>query len=169
MKVRLAHVVYRTSRPDVLVEWYSSVLGTEVVHANPFLTFLTFDEEHHRIALIHDSSCTGAPSGPGVDHVAYTLDDLDQLVRTYERLAVEGIQPYWAINHGMTLSLYYRDPDKNQIELQVDLYGEVADSRGFMHSPAFASNPIGETFDPDELAAQVRAGATIDQFRLSPL
>ena len=39
---------------------------------------------------------------------------------TYARLKGDGIEPYWCINHGPTTSLYYKDPDGNQIELQVD-------------------------------------------------
>ena len=38
---------------------------------------------------------------------------------TYARLKKAGIEPQFSINHGMTTSLYYPDPDKNMVELQV--------------------------------------------------
>jgi hypothetical protein len=40
------------------------------------------------------------------------------------------------------------------LEFQVDLL-EVEDANRFMSGPAFAANPIGETFDPDALAARL--------------
>jgi hypothetical protein len=74
-------------------------------------------------------------------------------------MKVKGIHPYWTINHGMTLSAYYRDPDGNQVETQVDsLTMEEADA--FMAGPLFAANPIGIDVDFDELLARYRAGAT---------
>jgi catechol-2,3-dioxygenase len=48
---KLAHVVRRTSRFDELVQWYCTVLGAEVVHTDGILAFLTYDDEHHRIAI----------------------------------------------------------------------------------------------------------------------
>ena len=48
---QLAHVVRRTSRLDELVRWYCTVLGAEVVHADGMLAFLSYDAEHHRIAI----------------------------------------------------------------------------------------------------------------------
>ena len=48
-------------------------------------------------------------------------------------LAGDSIKPYWCINHGLTTSLYYHDPDDNAVELQVDNFAssEEADaSRG---------------------------------------
>ena len=56
-------------------------------------------------------------SGPGVDHVAYTYASLGDLVDTYSRLKKRGIEPYWPVRHGPTLSLYYRDPDGIRIGL----------------------------------------------------
>jgi len=58
------------------------------------------------------------------------------------------------INHGMTLSAYYRDPDGNQVETQVDtLTLEEADV--FMASPVFAANPIGIEVDFDQMRQRV--------------
>ena len=62
--------------------------------------------------------------------------------------------PSRPIRHGLTLSLYYRDPDGNGLEFQIDLMG-AEDANEFMSGPAFAANPIGEPFDPDALAARL--------------
>jgi hypothetical protein len=52
----------------------------------------------------------------------------------------------------VTLSLYYRDPDGNGLEFQIDLM-RADDANEFMSGPAFAANPIGEPFDPARCAA----------------
>jgi len=115
--VKLAHVVLRTRNYDALLAWWKLVLNAEVRHGNDFITFLSFDEEHHRIAIVKMPHLQDqAKDSVGVEHFAFTFADLDALFAKYEQLKAEGITPYWTINHGMTLSAYYRDPDGNQVE-----------------------------------------------------
>ena len=56
----------------------------------------------------------------GVDHVAFEMESLADLVATFRRLGGEGIEPIRCFNHGVATSMYYRDPDGNEIELSVD-------------------------------------------------
>ena len=60
------------------------------------------------------------------------------------------------IHHGGTLSAYYRDPDGNQVELQVDAL-TMEDTDALMRSPVFAANPIGIPVDFDDLIARYEA------------
>jgi hypothetical protein len=55
--------------------------------------------------------------------------------------------PYRPIRHGPTLSLYYRDPDGNQLEFQIDLLAPEA-ANDFLRGEAFKANPIGEPSIP---------------------
>ena len=50
------------------------------------------------------------------------------------------------------------DPDGNRIEFQVDSFASTEETNAYMLSEAFASDPIGVQFDPEELADQFRAG-----------
>lgn len=43
------------------------------------------------------------------------------------------------------------------MEFQIDVLDPAA-ANEFMAGPAFEANPVGEGFDPDELAARWRAG-----------
>jgi catechol 2,3-dioxygenase-like lactoylglutathione lyase family enzyme len=155
--VKFAHVVYQTRRFDEMIAWYQAVFEAEVVHQDPALAFLRYDDEHHRFAFANLDVLQ--PSGGsdrgavGVNHVAYTYADAGALLETYARLGEAGIWPYWSIHHGITLSNYYQDPDGNRMEFQVDA------DLGFMDSPAFAANPIGIEVDMDALLARYRAGA----------
>ena len=160
---QLAHVVRRTSRFEELVRWYCTVLNAEVVHSDGMLAFLTYDEEHHRIAI---AGIPGLPDQPpmaaGTDHIAFTYGDLGDLLHTFRRLKAAGIEPFWCINHGPTTSLYYKDPDGSRVELQVDNLPTAEAIDGWMRTGEFAANPIGVVFDPEELVARYEAGEPIE-------
>jgi catechol 2,3-dioxygenase-like lactoylglutathione lyase family enzyme len=167
--VKLAHIVRRTSRFDEMVRWYETVLGAHVVHADEMLAFLTYDDEHHRIAI---ATIPGLPDqaemASGTDHVAFSYGDLGDLLYTYERLKAAGITPYWCINHGPTTSLYYKDPDGSKVELQVDNFATAEECNRVMRDGDFAANPIGVVFDPDALVARYRAGEPIASLVVRP-
>jgi catechol-2,3-dioxygenase len=167
----LAHVVYRTRRFAQMLAWYRQVFGATVQHQNPVLAFLTYDDEHHRFAFIDmsvvqpDSEDSDKHGLVGVDHVAYTYRSLDDLFENYTRLKSNGIRPYWCIHHGLTISMYYTDPDGNQLEFQVDCFESVEQSNAYIRGPGFGINPVGVEFDPEDWLAQVRAGASLSDFR----
>lgn len=159
--VKLAHIVLRTPRFAETVAWWRTVLGAEPRHENEFISFLTYDDEHHRLAIISSPKLgENDRRSAGLEHVAFTYASLDDLLTTYERLKAEGISPVAPINHGMTLSMYYADPDGNQVELQIDtMTPEQAEA--FMASDVFAANPIGVRYDPDDLVERRRAGESV--------
>jgi catechol 2,3-dioxygenase-like lactoylglutathione lyase family enzyme len=171
---KFAHVVYSTRRFDEMVDWYQRVFEATVVYQNPALAFLTYDDEHHRFAFANLSVLTpdSVPSekrdNAGVNHVAYTYANLGDLLATYERLKQMGVTPYWRIHHGITLSLYYRDPDGNRMEFQVDC-GTVEEANAYMQSDAFAVNPAGVEIDPESLLAQYRSGVPEEQLLIMPV
>ena len=74
------------------------------------------------------------------------------------RLKAKGVLPYWCINHGPSTSLYYRDPDGNRLEAQVDNFETPKALTAFLRTPDFADNPIGVPFDPDRLVQRYLAG-----------
>lgn len=169
--VKFAHVVYQTRRYDEMIAWYEDVFEARVVHQNPALAFLTYDDEHHRFAFANLNLLKPGGDGQrgevGVNHVAYTYADAGDLLDTYRRLKAKGILPYWPVHHGITLSLYYRDPDGNRMEFQVDAC-TAAEGEAFMNSDVFAENPIGVEYDPEDLLARFEAGADLDSLVQSP-
>jgi catechol-2,3-dioxygenase len=166
---KLAHVVRRTPRFEEMVRWYCTVLGAEVVHSNGMLAFLTYDDEHHRLAI---AGIPGLPDQPGMaagtDHIAFTFADLGDLLYTFRRLKAEGIEPYWCVNHGPTISMYYHDPDGSGVELQVDTMPTADAIDAWMRSGAFDSNPIGVVFEPEELIRRYESGEPLETLTLRP-
>jgi catechol 2,3-dioxygenase-like lactoylglutathione lyase family enzyme len=161
--VKFAHVVYMTRRFEQMIAWYRDVFEAEVVYENPALAFLTYDDEHHRFAFANLDVLKPNAISPddrgeiGVNHVAYTYANAGDLLDTYARLKRAGIEPYWPVHHGTTMSLYYTDPDGNRMEFQVDV-GTVAEATALMKTAAYAANPVGVMYDPDALLARYQAG-----------
>src|SRR6266436_1154863 len=94
---KLAHIVLRTkSNFDAMVKWYCVVLGAKIVfNAGGRLIFLSYDDEHHRIALAaSEALAERPPRSAGLDHIAFTYDDIGALLTTYERLKQAGILPF---------------------------------------------------------------------------
>jgi catechol-2,3-dioxygenase len=164
-----AHFVLRTSNLDAMRTWYRTVLNARIVWDNGRLCFLTYDDEHHRLALIQVPGLH-APDAQswGLAHVAYGYKTLRDLLSTYRRLRNAGILPYRPINHGPTVSLYYRDPDGNAVELQVDAFPTKAEAADYLNTPAFDENPIGVAFDPEELIRAYEAGVPEDELMRRP-
>ncbi len=167
---KFVHVVYRTRRFDAMIDWYRTVFDAQVQHRDPVLAFLTYDDEHHRfafanLAVLQPDAAAGDRRGiVGVDHVAYTYGSLGDLLENYAQLKERGIRPYWCIHHGITVSMYYADPDGNQMEFQVDAMASNDEANEFMRSPRFALNPIGVEYDPDAWLARWRAGEPAERF-----
>lgn len=167
---KFVHVVYRTRRFEEMLRWYGTVFDAKVQHQGPALAFLTYDDEHHRFAIANlsvlqpDGADTDKKGLIGVDHVAYTYSSIDDLLDNYEQLKAQEITPYWCVHHGVTVSMYYSDPDGNQMEFQVDSFESNDEANAFMSGPGFAANPIGVEYDPELWLAQKKAGVSISGY-----
>ena len=165
---KLAHVVFQTNRIGAMRDWYCTVLGGRVIYENPHLSFVTYDDEHHRVAFAdfgplspreRDTELMIKPAEqPGLHHVAFTFGSMGEFVDNYVRLREAGIRPFFCVNHGPTTSMYYRDPDGNRVELQIDNFATAEEGQAWMHSTAFDANPIGVEYDPDDLVKKFRGG-----------
>lgn len=149
-----------------MIQFYMNLLGAQIVHTTPVLTFLRYDEEHHRIAIIQTPDTAPKPtdtSHAGLDHIAFTYPTLTQLAQQYvylKSLDESPLVPLWCVNHGPTTSMYYRDPDGNKVELQVDNFDDKEDADAFMRGPLYGQNPMGTDFDPDVWAADILSKVT---------
>lgn len=154
----LAHVVLRTNNFRAMVDFYVKFLGGRVAYENDILAFLTYDHEHHRIAILDlPGTKQKDKTSCGLEHIAFTFDTLDDLVLAYQQRKKLGMDPVWCVNHGPTTSMYYEDPDGNQLETQVDNFDTNEETDKFMRSKAFAENPIGVDFEPADLIRRLEA------------
>ena len=104
--VLFAHFVLRTSNFAEMRDRYKTVLNARIVHDNDTLCFMTYDDEHHRVALVNVAGLHKPPGDSwGLSHVAYSYRTMRDLLSTYVRLRGHGILPFRPINHGPTVSM----------------------------------------------------------------
>ena len=168
----LHHVNIKTSRLDEMIKWYGLVVGTQEQFRFETGAWTTNDGANHRIAFLAVpglSDDADKVRHNGMHHCAFEYGSFAELMSTYDRLRQSGVEPVFSLDHGMTMSLYYKDPDGNFVELQSDNFSGWKLSGEYMReSPQFAANPIGvyrvyETFksrtDFETLENAVYAGA----------
>ena len=119
---RIGHVVLRVSDVDAAVDFYRDALGMEVVRydSQHGMAFLSFGTQHHDIAVSADRG-DGSRGSLGLSHIAMHLPGGDaELAAMHDRLMARGIPIKSTTDHGVTHSVYFRDPDGNGLEIFVD-------------------------------------------------
>lgn len=166
---RLAHLVLRTNKLHEMIEFWRIFTGSEIIFENEMIAFLSYDEEHHRIAIAAlPETIDKVNEACGLAHVAFTYDTMEDLATAYEQRKKFGFVPFWCINHGTTTSMYYHDPDGNEIEMQIDNFEDPRDATEYMNSEAFRTNAYGTEFNPDDFVRRVRSGEDQEQIKTRP-
>lgn len=155
---KFAHVVLRTNKYEEMVKFYQIFFGAELRFGNEILSLLGYDDEHHRIGIINLHIANKNPMTCGLEHLSFTYRSLDDLALAALQREKHGIKPTWCTNHGPTTSIYYKDPDGNNLETQVDNFETMEEADEFLASEEFKTNPVGVDFTIDELLKRLEAG-----------
>jgi catechol 2,3-dioxygenase len=163
----LHHVTLKTTRKEEMIEWYRLVVGLEPNWNGEQGAWLSNDSANHRMALLVSPAIredVDKLAHAGLHHTAYEFETAGELLENFARLREHGIVPHITLDHGMTLSLYYADPDGNSVELQVDNFGDWEKSSEWMRtSPEFTADPIGTVCDPGALLDAYRNGMSHEE------
>jgi catechol-2,3-dioxygenase len=104
---------------------------------------------------------TEGSGDPGLHHMQFRNANMDDLFTRYERLKSIGIVPHRTANHGPGTSFYYRDPDKNIIEISANNFATFEEYAAFFSSPGYLANPSGLEIDADAYIANYRNGMSL--------
>ena len=174
----LHHYGLTTANLGAMKDWYAKVLGMTPNHETPApdgaaalppmrACWVTNDGANHRIGIIALPGLTADAERVHhhrLQHVAFELPTIDDLLDAYARLKGLGIEPVLTADHGASTAFYYEDPDRNSVELTVDNFGDWEKSSEYMRtSPQFAANPMGTYVDPDKIIAARAAGASVEE------
>ena len=158
----LHHVNLKTTRMQEMIDWYARVTGMEPSWLAPDACWLTNDGANHRLAMLAVPGLRDDPdkiAHTGMHHFAFEYGSYDALLGACEGLIADGVRPHAVLDHGMTMSFYFVDPDGNSVELQADNFGDWSRSKEWMRTaPEFAANPIGVPVAPDAMIAAWRDG-----------
>ena len=119
IKPSLHHVTFRTSRLQDMIDWYSKVIGVTVTFQDEHNAWTTNDAANHRVAFLSVPEIIEDPDKfrhNCLHHSAFEYESLDALMESYARMAEEDIRPAFCLHHGITISIYYRDPDQNLVD-----------------------------------------------------
>lgn len=163
IKPTLHHVTMKTSHLDEMIEWYALVIGAQVQFRDHAGAWMTNDGANHRIAFLAVPGLGDDAEKVrhnGMHHCAFEYESFADLMSSFDRLRKAGVEPAFCLDHGMTISLYYKDPEGNFVELQSDNFSDWALSSEWMRtSTDFAENPIGTFFDPARVYQESQSGA----------
>jgi catechol 2,3-dioxygenase len=141
MKIKsLGHVVLRVTDRERAERFYGDVLGLPICarydEGGMKMAFFTLGNHHDFAVMEVTGEGSGGEASVGLHHVAFNIGTtLEELREARDRLGAAGIATT-PIDHEVTKSLYFADPDGNGVEVYVDV------------SDAWRTNP--------EIVAQVK-------------
>ena len=113
----LSHIVLHTPEPAKLVKFYEDVLGFRLSDwIGTFMAFLRCNPVHHRLAIL--------PGPPALNHVAFDVSSVDELMRGLARMHEKGVTLSWGPGRhtaGNNTFTYYLTPNGNAVEYTSDL------------------------------------------------
>jgi len=122
--VRIGHVHLKVADLERSLGFYCGVLGFELTQRfGTQAAFVSSGGYHHQIGLNTWESGGGPPPPPnatGLYHLAILYPDRARLADALRRLLAAGIGLDGAADHGVSETLYLRDPDGNGVELYRD-------------------------------------------------
>jgi len=120
----LGHVHLKVADLDRAVAFYRDVIGLDVqARMGEHAAFLASGGYHHHLGLNtwHSAGEDPAPKRkPGLFHTAFLYPDQASLAHAVRRVIEHGVQIYGAADHGVSLAVYFDDPDGNGVELYWD-------------------------------------------------
>ena len=145
---KVAHVVLAVKDVMASVKFYPEVLGMEVVdlRENHKTCFLSFGTQHHNIALFE--ALEGAERGEiGLNHFAMQIEgSIPGLKELHQRLEDMGATITHTIthttDHTITKSVYFLDPDGNQLEICAEGFDVPSDALDFIRQGTNRVKPL---------------------------
>jgi catechol 2,3-dioxygenase len=126
---RVGHVNIKVADLERSLAFYEGVLGLKITkRIGDEAAFLAYGDYHHDICInTWESRHGSAPAGgtTGLFHFAIIYSHRTDLCDAFRRLKAAGVVIDSAVDHGVSESLYLRDPDQNGIELYWDRPSEL--------------------------------------------
>lgn len=117
MPVKISHIVLHSPDHKAMVGFFTDVLGFRVSDwLGDFMCFLRCNSAHHRIALL--------PGPPCLNHVAYDMLGVDDMMRGVSRLRKRGTDLRWGPGRhtaGNNTFSYFTTPNGFAVEYTSEL------------------------------------------------
>jgi catechol-2,3-dioxygenase len=118
---KVGHVVLKVRDLERSERFFTEVLGFEVVTrlSKPRGVFFTLGEQHHDLAVLEVPADAPAEADQqvGLHHIALEVGSFAELQECYRTLKAHNATITRTIDHLITNSIYFLDPDGNGFEL----------------------------------------------------
>jgi catechol-2,3-dioxygenase len=112
--IGVRHAGLSAQDPDALAEFYREVLGLQRVATDTaalgVTAFLSSDPAQVPADLVFFAN-------PAYQHTAFEVGSLADLRALHQRVLDRGVPVKLALNHGVSLSFYFEDPEGHVIEV----------------------------------------------------
>jgi len=123
--MKLGHVNLYVRDAERSHAFYTRILGLHTYHVAPGrAVFMSGDKNmSHEVALmsVGDDAPLQQKGQVGLNHMAWMVDSLDELKVLYQRLKDDNVKLDHISDHGLSLGIYFRDPDGNGLEVSYEL------------------------------------------------
>lgn len=123
----LGHVVLYVTNLKKLAHFYKNVLGFNEIARKDKMAVYSSGRTHHELLLIEigeNYKKCGKPE-PGLYHIGLKIGDRDkELKEAIKELKKAKVEIVGAADHGVTKGVYIKDPDRNELELYIDVSNE---------------------------------------------
>ena len=118
---KLGHIVLAVSDIQISTRFYEDVLGLRVTARMPDrMVFLSSrNDASHELALVkmEDSNINPLSNSARIVHFAWQMTSFEDLKEIYHHLLEKKIEIVRFGDHGISLGIYFFDPDGNEIEV----------------------------------------------------
>ena len=146
---RLSHVGLYVRDVPKMIEFYTGVLGFVVSDGaeDGRITLLSRNpSDHHQVVLVRGRTTDSETAM--VQQVSFNVETLANVQRAYRKVRDAGCEGIRPICHGNAWSVYFQDPEGNQLEM-------------FCDTPWYVPQPLGIKIDlekpEDELFRETEA------------
>ena len=121
---RVGHVVIKMRDLDAAKRFYRDILGMQITDEREgFGVFFRFQDYHHDIAVFQVAEDAESPqqNQVGLAHVALVADSFQTVKDMYQRLKEHDVPIVRTVDHGITRSVYFKDPEGNELEIYCEV------------------------------------------------
>jgi catechol 2,3-dioxygenase len=145
----IGHVVLNVTDVERSTKFYRDVVGFQVSRFRPDgnAAFLTCGIVHHNLALFKaPADARPAQKGAiGLNHFAFKVENYQVLQEAHKRLIEANATIDHIVDHGMTRSVYFLDPDGIEMELFCDTFATEEEGLAYMKSTRGGAAPMDIT------------------------